>query len=486
MSRRDTRRAVVVGSGPNGLTAAAFLARDGWEVDVYERLHVPGGAAASSRDILTGAIVDRGAAAHPFGVVSPAFRQLGLADHGLEWLYHDYPLAHPLDEGPAAILHPDLRDTADQLAGDADYWTKFHQQVAGSIGQHMANVLGPTLRIPPYPLSMAHLALRGFSAAGPLAKSFLNEERGKALFLGSAAHSGTTPDTPLTAAFGLLFGAIGMSRGWPVARGGTGSIVEALVRVLESYGGRLHLGHDVTDLRQFESADAVILNMTHAQVLRLEGLDVPRRIRRRLQQWRYGTAAHKVDFLLDGPVPWRDEAVGRAGTVHVVGSHEQIEEAATLVAAGEMPRKPFVLVCQQQVADPSRSDDPGRHVVWAYAQVPQGYVEPRPGLVTDRIEAQIERFAPGFRDRIVERVSHSPRELEEWNANLVGGDIAGGTMVGYSSVLERGLGLRRPYTLAPGLYLASGATPPGGGVHGMAGYWAARAVRKDFSSASSG
>ncbi|AGF71486.1 phytoene desaturase family protein [Corynebacterium halotolerans] len=478
-------RAVIVGSGPNGLTAAAYLARAGWEVDVYERNDHPGGAAASAAVLGEGTIVDLGAAAHPFGAASPAFRELELEKHGLEWLHSRYPTAHPLEGRPAALLHRSLEATATELGEDGAAWRRVHGYVVDHIDEHLENLLGPMLRWPKHPVRMARFgALAGLPAA-LVARTFFEQESTRALFAGSAVHAITPPARPFTAAFGMLFGSLGMTRGWPVARGGSQAVIEALVSAVTSHGGRIHTGAEVTDLRALPETDATILNLTPAQVLRLKHVDMPSRVRRRLAGWTYGSGVFKVDYLLDGPVPWTDERVQESTTVHVAGEVAEIQHAEAEAARGRLPDRPFVMVCQQQAADPSRATGPaeGGQVLWTYAHVPHGYREPRPGFIAERIESQIERFAPGFRDRIVHREQHSPDDLEAWNPNLIGGDVAGGGMTGLQSLLRPGL-TTDPYRLRDsGLYLCSGATPPGAGVHGMPGAWAARAALKDVRTA---
>lgn len=490
------RRAIVVGSGPNGLTAAALLARDGWQVDVYERNAQPGGAAASAPTLGSGTIVDLGAAGHPFGVASPVFRDLDLSAHGMEWVHSEVPMAHPLPHGEAAVLHRDLETTAEGLGQDANRWRRMHQHMTRHIDEHLENILAPMLRFPPHPLRLAQFGPAALTPASWLSKTLFGTEAARALFLGSAAHAIVPLSQPFTSAFGLLFGALGMTRGWPAVRGGTGQIVQALVSVLHSYGGRLHLNHEVTDVAELPRADAVILNLTPAQVLRVtpQASATDRMLtpstRRRFGKWRYGTAAYKVDLLLDGPIPWTNPAVATAGTVHVAGSSRELVQASADVASGTMPRYPFVMVCQQQAADPTRAtgDADGKTVAWAYAHVPHGYQESAPGEIAQLIMHQIERFAPGFQARIRKQVHTPPTALEHWNPNLIGGDIAGGAMTGTQTLLRPGMTLD-PYRLSaaagtasdrPRLYLASSSTPPGAGVHGMPGAWAAQAVSRDF------
>ncbi|MGP6174846.1 phytoene desaturase family protein [Corynebacterium sp. A21] len=459
-------RAVIIGSGPNGLTAGALLARAGWQVEVYEGHHAAGGAAASAPVLGEGTISDLGAAGHPFGVASPAFHALDLASHGLRWAHSRYPMAHPLDEGRAALLHRSVPDTAAGLGVDGKNWRRLHSGITERIDAHLANLLGPLTRIPPHPLELLKFGPPALLPAQLLARAAFRTEEARVLFAGSAVHAIAAPSQPMTAAFGLLFGALGMSRGWPVALGGSQAIVDALVKVLSDHGGVIHTGHRVTDLREFAAADAVILNLTPRQVLQLEGVDLGAVLKHRMRTWRYGTASHKLDILLDAPIPWANPEVGEATTVHVCGSAAEIQQAEAQAAAGQLPERPFVLVCQQQVADPSRAGE-DRTVVWAYAHVPQGVVDKR---VRERILAQIERFAPGFRGRIRRIVEHTPGDLESWNPNLVGGDVAGGATTGLQGVL------RLPHRLGPKLYLASASTSPGGGVHGMPGWWAAQAV----------
>ncbi|QGU06397.1 Phytoene desaturase (neurosporene-forming) [Corynebacterium occultum] len=474
-------RANIVGSGPNGLSAALQLAREGWEVEIFERNEHPGGAAASAPLLGEGTIVDRGAAAHPFGVASPVFREFELEKHGLEWCHSTYPMAHPMADQPAAFLHRDLAATAAGLSGDGKNWKRAHGHLVSNIDEHLENILGPMLRWPKHPLRMAQFGTLAALPAKTTAEMLFREESTRALFLGSGVHAITPPNRPFTTAFALLFGSLGMSRGWPVVRGGTQGLVDALLSALNEHGVKIHTGVEVHDLRELPPAEATVLNLTPAQILRLQHTGLAPRVLKRLAGWKYGAGVFKVDYLLDGPVPWSDPRVGEASTVHVVGGPDEIQHAEAEVARGRMPDRPFVMVCQQQVADPTRATGPaaGKQVLWSYAHVPQGYREPQPGFIANLIESQIERFAPGFRERIQHQVQHSPDDLESWNPNLIGGDIAGGGMQGLQSLLRPGITLN-PYRLNErGLYLASGATPPGAGVHGVPGSWAARAAMQD-------
>jgi phytoene dehydrogenase-like protein len=462
-------RAVVVGGGTNGLTAAARLAVEGWQVTVYEQADYFGGSAASFTDSFgPGTVVDFGAAAHPFGIASPAFQKLGLEEHGLEWMHADYCMAHPLPQGDAAFLHRSIDATAEGLGRDAKMWRRLHRNAVDHIDDHLENLLLPMLRWPAHPVRMAQFGVRALLPASRLSRLLFSTEKARALFCGSAVHSMTAPSQPFTSAFGVLFGALGMSRGWPVAKGGTGAIVDALLSILRAHGATLVTGHTVTTFRELPAADSYILNLTPQGILGIQDVPLDRSVRKSLERWRYGSAAHKVDWLLSGPVPWTDEAVSRASTVHVCGGVEELEFAEKEVAQGRFPDRPFVMVCQQTAADPGRGP-----VLWTYAHVPHGFVEEHPGQVREAILGQIERFAPGFRDIVVDHREHSPLDLETANPSIIGGDIAGGSMTGLQALFRPRVSMH-PYRLASGVFTASGATPPGAGVHGMPGWWAAQ------------
>ncbi len=323
------------------------------------------------------------------------------------------------------------------------------------------------MRWPEHPVRLAQFGAPGLLPASALARAAFTSPQARALFAGSAVHAITSPTRAFTSAFGLLFGALGMTHGWPVVEGGTQALADALVSLLRSHNARIYTGADITDVRSLPRADALILNLTPRQILRLGGLDLPARTRRNLRRWRYGSAVYKVDFHLSEPVPWADPRVGQAGTVHVGGSVEEISGAERDIGKRRMPVNPLVMVCQQYVADPSRG-----LVLWTYAHVPHGYEERYPREVTGLIARQIERFAPGFRDTILATRATSPTDLERWNPNLVGGDIAGGAMTGLQTVLRPRLSAH-PHRLAPGVFMTSGSTAPGAGVHGMPGWWAA-------------
>lgn len=467
--------ASVVGSGPNGLAAAVVLARAGLRVTVWEVAETPGGATRSARSLAPDAVTDLGSAVHPFGIASPLFSRLPLHRYGLEWLHPKVPMAHPLDGRPAALLERSLGETCRGLGRDGRAWAAVHRSVVRTWDHIVPGVLGPLLRIPEHPVAMAAFGARGVWPAAALATAAFRDEPARALFAGSAAHGVLPLTRPLTASFGILFGAAGHATGWPVARGGSQAIADALVADLNEHDGIVLTGVQVSDLAQVCPADVVLLDLTPRQVLALTEQALPRSYARALARWRYGSATYKIDYLLDGPVPWADERVQGAGTVHVGGTLGQLSAAEADVYAGRHPDRPFVLVAQQGAADPSRAPT-GKQVLWAYAHTPHGSPVP----IGHRIDAQIERFAPGFRDRITARLETTPADLERMNANLVGGDIGGGAMDGLQQVF-RPVRKAVPYaTGVPGMFLCSSSTPPGGGVHGMCGFHAARAALKDL------
>lgn len=477
--------ATIVGAGPNGLTAAAVLARAGVDVTVVERLPTIGGATASAATLGEGTIVDLGSAAHPFGVTSAAFRALGLeqpelGEHRLEWVHPETPLAHPLPGGRAALLHRDAEQTARQFGVDRDAWLRLHAPATERPYDTASAILSPLVRIPEHPLLLARLGLRGAWPATMLAPAIFRSGAARALFAGAATHATLPLEHPLTSAFGIAFGGVGHSTGWPFAKGGSQAISDALARVAVAAGARIETGVDVTDLRELPPSDLTLLDLTPHQLLRLGGLELEPGYTRRLAGWKYGPAVSKVDWLLDGPVPWEDERVAGAGTIHLGGTIGEIAAAERDVASGRMPARPFVLACQPTAADPTRAPE-GKHILWAYAHVPNGYA----GDAVPAIEAQIERFAPSFRERILKRVATPPAALEAWNPNLVGGAIGGGSLAGTQQLMRPTL--VSPYRVpttgrgnASAIYLCSSSAPPGGGAHGMSGWHAAHAALTDL------
>lgn len=456
--------AVVVGSGPNGLSAAVVLARAGIDVTVLEAEDRIGGGTRSAELNVPGVLHDICSATHPTGVASPFFRSLGLEKHGLEWLWPEVDAVHPLDGGRAGVLFRDLERTAAGLGEDGDAWRKLYAPLTQHSDALIGEIFGPIVHVPKHPLLLAGFGLKALQPASWIARRWTTEEA-RGLFAGLAAHAIHPLDRPTTAGLGLMFGMTSHAYGWPVARGGSQAIASALAADLAEHGGRIETGHRVDEMPQ---ADIVIFDTSPSTVLRVAGDRLPGRVRRPLKKWRTGPGSFKIDFAVQGGVPWTNEWAAKAGTVHLGGTFEQLNAAEREVHAGRMPERPFVLLCQQYLADPDRSAG-DIHPVWAYAHVPTGYT----GDASEALIGQIERFAPGFRDRIVAQTVTTPAQLEEHNANYIGGDIGGGANDPWQLVMRPRFS-PNPYSLGvKGLYLCSASTPPGGGVHGMGGFHAA-------------
>ena len=462
--------AVVVGSGPNGLAAAILLARAGCSVLVLEAAPTAGGGMRTQELTLPGFRHDVCSAIHPLGLGSPFLGTLELERHGLEWIQPPAPLAHPFDDGTAALLERSVEATAQGLGADAGAYRRLMGPLVADADDLLADILGP-LRVPEHPVPLARFGLLGARSAVGLARRRFASARARALFAGLAAHSLLPLTSSPSAGFGLVLGLLGHHVGWPMPRGGSQSLAEALAACLRSLGGELELGRRVESLAELPRARTVLLDVTPRQLLRLAGSRLPAGYRRRLERFRYGPGAFKLDLAVDGPIPWRAPECARAGTVHLGGTLEEIAASEAAVAAGRTSERPYVLLAQQSLFDPSRAP-PGKHTVWAYCHVPNGSRVD----MTARIEAQIERFAPGFRERVIAQHVLGPQELERYNANYVGGDINGG-LQDLRQLLTRPVARLVPYeTPLPGVFLCSSSTPPGGGVHGMCGYWAARAA----------
>ncbi len=466
-----TRRAIVVGSGPNGLAAAVTLARAGVRVTVYEAQPTIGGGVRTMELTRPGFWHDVCSAIHPLALASPFFAGLDLARRGVEWVQPEVPLAHPLDDGEAATLLRSVDETAAGLPPDEDAYRRLLAPLVLRSERLFDDLLRPPLHVPRHPATLLRFALRAGASARTIADRAFRGEAARALLAGLAAHAVRPLDDLPTGAFGLMLAVLGHAVGWPFPRGGADRIARALVAIVGEHGGEVVLNAPVRAVTDLPPADAVLLDLSPRGVVRVAGDLLPRRYRDRLLAFRHGPAAYKVDWALGEPIPWRAPACRRAGTVHVGGTFEEIARAESEVARGRHPERPFVLVAQHTVFDPSRAPA-GRHTGWAYCHVPAGSTFD----MTARLEAQVERFAPGFRDTILERSVLGPAALERHDANHVGGDVTGGA-ASLRQVLARPVASPDPYrTPRRGLYLCSSSTPPGAGVHGMCGYLAARSA----------
>ncbi|BBC29808.1 FAD-dependent oxidoreductase [Streptomyces graminofaciens] len=459
--------AIVVGSGPNGLAAAVALAREGVEVTVLEAAPTIGGGTRTS-ELTPGLLHDHCSATHPMTVGSPFLRTLDLERHGLRWRLPEIDCVHPLDSGDAGVLHRSVTGTADGLEErDGRMWQRLFGPVAGHYDALAEDLMRPLLHLPKHPLPMAAFGASALLPAGVVARLW-RSERARALFAGVAAHAFRPFHRPMTAAVGLMIIGAGHRHGWPVAAGGSRAISDALAALLADLGGRIETGVPVRSMAQLPPADVVLFDLAPRAVAEIVGDRLPGRVARAYRRFRHGPGAFKVDFAVDGGVPWRNEAARRAGTVHLGGPYDEVAHTERMIHAGRMPTRPFVLVGQQYLADPQRSDG-DVHPVWTYAHVPHGY----DGDATEAIVGQIERFAPGFRERVLAMSVRPPSGFEEYNPNYVGGDIVTGANTALQLVMRPRIALDPYSTGVPGLFICSAATPPGAGAHGMCGAGAA-------------
>jgi len=475
MTASDGFDAVVVGAGPNGLVAALTLARHGRRVLLVEAADRVGGALRTEELTLPGFRHDVGATVLPLALASPAFRELKPAEHGVEWAHPPVPAAHPLG-GSAVLVYRDVERTAAALGQDGGAWRALIGGTAAG-GERLVDALlsplspGRAVRAAP---ALARYGATGILPAAILARVAFRTPQARAVFAGMAGHSVLSLRQPATAGYAMFLAALAHQVGWPVVRGGTENLAISLAASLQGLGGEIHTSSPVRSLAELPPARIVILDLTPRQVLAIAGDRLPTGYRRRLARFRYGPGVFKLDWALDAPVPWRDQRVADAGTVHLGGTLPEIAAAERDVAAGRHPERPYVLCVQPSVADPSRAPA-GRHTLWAYCHVPNGSTRD----MTDAVETQLERFAPGFRDRVLARHVLTPAALEAFDANLVGGDLGGGSADLRQFVARPVLSPRPWATPVRGLYLCSASTPPGGGVHGMGGWHAARLALRD-------
>ena len=468
--------AIVVGAGPNGLAAAITLARAGRSVRVYEAAPTAGGGTRTAELTLPGFRHDVCSTILPLTIASPFFASVDLAARGVDLIHPDAPVAHPLDGGRSAVLERSVAATADGLGGaDGRAWARLFGPLVHDAAKLGPEILQPVVHLPRHPLALARFGLLALRSARGLARGRFRDEAARALFAGISAHAMLRLDRPLSASFGLVLATYAHAVGWPMVRGGTGAVAEALVAELEVAGGEIVTGHRIASLADLPAARSVLLDVTPRQLVAIADDRLSPRSRHHAERFRYGSGVFKVDWALDGPVPWTAEGPRRAATVHLGGTLDEIAAAEADVAAGRHPERPYVLFVQYAPWDPSRAPA-GKTTAWAYCHVPAGSTVD----MTDRIEAQVERFAPGFRDLILARATHSPAQMETYDANYVGGDINGGIQDIRQLVLRPWPSLD-PYRVGEGLYLCSSSTPPGGGVHGMSGMLAAQsALRHDL------
>jgi phytoene dehydrogenase-like protein len=462
-----------VGSGPNGLAAAIVLAQAGLQVEVFEAESQPGGGARTMELTLPGFHHDFGSAVHPMAIGSPFFSSLPLRVYGLEWIHFPAPVAHPLDDGTAVVLERDLNEATRVFGEDGNAWDRLMRPMVEKWQEIAPELLAPIIAVPRHPLLLAKFGFQGLMPATFLANRLFRSERTKALFAGLAAHSMLALDEPFTGSFGIIFGVTAHAVGWPIPRGGSQSITNALRAHLEKLGGSVRLSSRVDSIASVGDFDVALCDLTPHQLLQVTGDRFSTAYKRLLARYRYGPGVFKVDYALSSPIPWKAHECASAATVHVGGTMREIAASEAEVRHGRHSERPYMLVAQPTVVDPTRAPQ-GKHIAWTYCHVPNGSTVD----MLPRIEAQLERFAPGFRDCVLARRVLRPAELQSMDANLIGGDIAGGA-VDWRQLLFRPT-WRLYATPSKDIYICSSSTPPGAGVHGMCGYNAAKLALKRF------
>ena len=472
MSEHPKYDAIVVGSGPNGLAAAITLAQAGLAVAVFEAKETIGGGSRSMELTLPGFVHDVCSAVHPLALDSSFFRSLPLERYGLEMIQPPAPLAHPLDDGTAVMLERSIEATAAGLGNDEKAYRKLMTPLVADWDKIKGSIREPLRpQIVLHPFDRANFALKALRSASGLAESLFKGEQARAIFAGMSAHSMMSLEKSPSAGYGLLLGILGHAVGWPISRGGSQNIVDALAAYLRSLGGEIIAGVEVKSIGALPSAGVILFDVTPRQLLRIAGDRLTNSYQRQLRRYRYGSGIFKIDLALDGPIPWKAKECLRAGTVHVGGTLPEIAACERDVAKGEHPEKPYIILAQQSLVDSTRAPE-GKHTVWAYCHVPGGSTFD----MTERIECQIERFAPGFRDRILAKSTMTSLEVERYNANYVGGDINGGIQDLWQFFTRPTIRLVPYTTPAKNIFICSSSTPPGGGVHGLCGYFAAQAA----------
>ncbi|MEX2477281.1 MAG: NAD(P)/FAD-dependent oxidoreductase [Gracilimonas sp.] len=465
--------AVVVGSGPNGLSTAVRLAQEGLKVVVLEAKATIGGGTRTRELTEPGFLHDVCSAVHPTAVSSPFLRTLELEKFGLQFIHPEIPYVHPLDNGEAVAGYRSLDKTISELGGDGKAYQRIFEEFTDHWDYLTKDIFG-TLRLPKHPLLMARFGWYGLFSAKLLTNSLFKNPKTKALFAGCAAHSIIPLSKAFTASFGLVLGSSAHAVGWPVAKGGSASITTALAELFKTLGGEIVTDHEVRSLNDIPSSKTVLFDLTPNQIVKIAGEKLPKKYKQDLRNYKYGPGTFKIDWALSEPVPWQNELCKKAGTLHLGGTFKEIELSEQAVWKGEHSEKPYVLVSQPSLFDDTRAPD-GKHTLWAYCHVPNGSEKD----MTEIIENQIERFAPGFRDTIISKHTMNSNEMESYNANYIGGDINGGAQLA-KQLFGRPVLKWDPYKIpAEGFYICSSSTPPGGGVHGMSGYHAAQSVLKN-------